>query len=417
MKRLAWLSGVVLVVICAALGRVPNLAVAPTRFLWLFSAAFACYALAAWLLRRARGMAVIGPVLVIAALTRLALLPAAPSLSTDAYRYLWDARVARAGISPYAYPPLAHELTALRDDQIFPRLNHPTWRTIYPPAAELFFRAVGWVAPGSMLALKVALGIGELTALGALLGLLRALELPEGRLVIYAWNPLLLVEVWGTAHLDALVLPAVIGATWAFIIGRRVLAAGLLAAGASIKLYPAALLPLILGGPGSLAALVTFIVVMAASYARVIVEGLSVLGSLPRYLHDEYFNLGITRSLVDHPNLVVGVLIAWVVWGAIARRSAPFPNRAVTLVGGLIVLSGNVFPWYVLWLIPFLTLVPSIPWIAFTGSVAFAYAFFLEQPWAIPWWARAVECAPLAAGAGWWAARHTMFRPLARRTT
>ena len=417
MSVLAWLSGAALVVLCVALGRIPNLALAPARFLWLFSAAFACYALAAWLLRRARGTAVIVTVLVIAALTRLALLPAAPSLSTDAYRYLWDGRVARVGISPYAYPPVAPELATLRDEKIFPRLNHPTWRTIYPPAAQLFFSAVGRIAPDSMLALKLALGIGELAALGALLGLLRALELPEGRLVIYAWNPLLLVEVWGTAHLDALVLPAVIGATWAFVTGHRVLAAGLLAAGASIKLYPAALLPLILGGPGSAMALGVFVAVMAASYARVIGEGVSVLGSLPRYLQDEYFNLGITRSLVDNPYLVFGMLIAWIVWAAVARRSAPFPHRALMLVGGLIVLSGNVFPWYVLWLIPFLTLVPSIPWIAFTGSVAFAYAFFLEQPWAIPWWARAVEYAPLAAGTAWWAARHTVLRPMTRRTT
>ena len=417
MSVLAWLSGAALVVLCVALGCIPNLALAPARFLWLFSAAFACYALAAWLLRRARGTAVVVPVLVIAALTRLALLPAAPSLSTDAYRYLWDARVARAGISPYAYPPVAPELATLRDEKIFSRINHPTWRTIYPPAAELFFGAVGRIAPDSMLALKLALGIGELAALGALLGLLRAVELPEGRIVIYAWNPLLLVEVWGTAHLDAVVLPAVVGATWAFVAGRRVLAAVLLAAGASIKLYPAALLPLILGGPGSAAALASFIAVMAASYARVIGEGVSVLGSLPRYLQDEYFNLGITRSLVDNAFIVIGVLIAWIVWAAVARRSAPFPHRALMLVGGLIVLSGNVFPWYVLWLIPFLTLVPSIPWIAFTGSVAFAYAFFLEQPWAIPWWARAVEYAPLAAGTAWWAARRTVLRPMARRTT
>ena len=105
-----------------------------------------------------------------------------------------------------------------------------------------------------------------------------------------------------------------------------------------------------------------------------------MLGSLPRYLQDEYFNLGITRSLVDNPYLVIVVLIAWFVWGAIARRAAPFPDWAVMLVGGLIVLSGNAFPWYVLWLIPFLTLVSSIPWIAFMGSAAFAYAFFLEQP-------------------------------------
>ncbi len=255
MSALVALSGGALVAACAVLGRVPNLALAPGTFLALFTVAFVCYAAGAWLLRDARGTAVTVVVLAIAALTRLALLPAAPSLSTDAYRYLWDARVARAGISPYAYPPDAPELAALRDQHIFPRLNHPTWRTIYPPAAQLFWSAVGRVAPDSMLALKVALGIAELAALGTLLGLLRALDLPEGRLVIYAWNPLLLVEVWGTAHLDALVLPAVVGATWAFVAQRRALGAALLAAGASIKLYPAALLPLILGGAGSATAL------------------------------------------------------------------------------------------------------------------------------------------------------------------
>src|SRR5262249_15189343 len=158
-------------------------------------------------------------------------------------------------------------------------------------------------------------------------------------------------------------------------------AAGLLALGASIKLYPAALLPLFLGGAGSAKVLVVFIVVLGASYARALVDGVSVLGSLPRYLGAEYFNPGLTRSLADHPTLVIGILVAWVVWAAVARRAAPFAHRAVTLVGGLVVLSGNVFPWYALWLIPFLTLVPSVAWIAFTGSVAFAYAFFLPQPW------------------------------------
>jgi hypothetical protein len=33
--------------------------------------------------------------------------------------------------------------------------------------------------------------------------------------------------------------------------------------------------------------------------------------------------------------------------------------------------------------------------IVFTSTVAFAYAFFLSEPWAIPWWARMVEVAPL----------------------
>src|SRR5262249_47678329 len=141
----------------------------------------------------------------------------------------------------YAYPPAAPELVGLRDAEIFPRLNHTTWRTIYPPGAQLFFSAVGALAPDSLLALKIGLGIAELVGLCALAAVLRALGLPAGRLAVYAWTPLLLVEVWGMAHLDALVLPAVIGATWAVMARRRAAAGALLAAGTLIKLYPAAL--------------------------------------------------------------------------------------------------------------------------------------------------------------------------------
>ena len=71
----------------------------------------------------------------------------------------------------------------------------------------------------------------------------------------------------------------------------------------------------------------------------------------------------------------------------------------MALIGGSILLSPNIFPWYVLWLTPFLAVTPSVPWIAFTGSVGLAYTFFLHEPWAVPSWARVLEFAPLVAGA------------------
>ena len=86
------------------------------------------------------------------------------------------------------------------------------------------------------------------------------------------------------------------------------------------------------------------------------------------------------------------------------RRKAPLPVRAIPLIGGLLVLSRNIFPWYAVWLLPFLAYAPSIPWILFTGTVAFAYTFFLSQPWAVPGWARALELSPLALGGLWWLA-------------
>lgn len=401
------LAGAGLVACAAALGRVPNLAEAPGLFLLLFAAAFLCYGAGAWLIVSGRAPASVGLVLAAAVAARLVLLPAAPTLSTDAYRYVWDARVARAGVSPWAYPPDAPELARLRDQAIYPRLNHPTWRTVYPPGAQAFFRAVDAARPDSVLAMKIALAAAELIALGLVFGLLRAVGAPAAQAVIYAWNPLVLVEVWGTAHLDALALPLIIGAVWAAVRGRRALTGTLLGAGALVKFYPAALLPLLLWGPGFFGGLAAFAAVVAAGYGPSLVAGAAILGSLPRYLSEEYFNPGLLRSLADVPGLAAAAAAVWIAWIAVSQREAPLVERALWLAAGLTVLSPNVFPWYALWLVPLLAAAPSLAWIAFTGTVACAYAFFLERPWAVPTWARAVEVAPLALGALWWAARRS----------
>lgn len=411
----ALLAGAGLVAACAALARVPDLAGAPVTFLLLYAGAFASYALGAWLLHAARGRAALLLVLGVAGAARLALLPAAPTLSTDAYRYVWDARVARAGISPYAYPPEAPEVGHLRDAEIYPRLNHPTWRTIYPPGAQALFRAVHWLRPDSVLAMKIALGLIEAIGVAALIGMLGALGVSRTRAVIYAWNPLVLLEGWGSAHLDATVVAAVVGAIWAQAAGRHALAGGLLGAGTLLKLYPAALLPLLMG-PGALAALGAFAAVLALGYAPAAGGGLSVLGSLPRYLSEEYFNPGLLRTLVDVPGLSVGALAAWVFWQGTRRREAPLPARTLPVIGGYLLLSPNLFPWYALWLVPVLAAVPSLPWIAFTGTVAMAYTFFLEEPWAIPWWARVAEAVPLLAGAACWLHRLRPAAALAERS-
>jgi hypothetical protein len=389
---------------CAITARIPDLVHAPGLFLVLVVVAFACYALGIWRLAALQGSRPMFVIVVVAVAARLALVPALPTLSTDAYRYVWDARVAHAGISPYLYAPVAAELEPLRDGEVFPRLNHPTWRTIYPPGAQAFFQAVYRLRPDSVLAMKVALGLAELICMAAVVGLLRASGRPVSQLMIYAWNPLVLFEIWGMGHLDGLVLPAVAGAAWAAIRARYVTAGVLLGLGALVKLYPAALLPLLpmAGWPVAWSA---FLVVSVLGYVPAWIAGTPVVGSLPRYLAEEYFNPGLLRAVLDVPALTLAVAGLWVVFVSVTRRDRTLSARAVPLIGGLILLSPNIFPWYALWLVPFLAVAPSAPWIAFTGSVMFAYAFFLQQPWAVPPWARVVEFAPLAIGALCWLVR------------
>jgi len=393
-----------LIVSCATMARIPDLVHAPGLFLSLVVVAFACYAAGIWCLARLRGPRPMFVIVVIAVAARLVLVTTSPSLSTDVYRYVWDARVAHAGISPYLYPPWAPELESLRDEVVFPRLNHPTWRTIYPPGAQAFFQAVYRLRPDSVLAMKVALGLAELIGLATVFGLLRASGRPVSQLVIYAWNPLVLFEVWGMGHLDGLVLPAVAGAAWAALQARYVTAGVLLGLGALVKLYPATLLPLLpmAGWPVAWSA---FLVVTILGYVPAWIAATPVVGSLPRYVSEEYFNPGLLRSVLDMPALTLAVAGVWVVFVSVTRRDSTLSARAVLLIGGLTLLSPNIFPWYAVWLVPFLAVAPSVPWIAFTGSVMFAYAFFLQQPWAVPPWARVVEFAPLAMGALCWLVR------------
>lgn len=385
---------------CVGLARIPNLAEAPRAFLILFGLMFVGYGAGLAALAHCGRRITLLVILTVGVAARLILLPAPPTLSTDAYRYVWDARVAYAGINPYAFAPVAPELAHLHDTVIYPRLNHQTWLTIYPPAAQAFFRVVYAVKPDSVLAIKIALGAVELVGLGLLVALLRALALPRGRAAVYAWNPLVLVEVWGSAHLDALVVTGVIGVALAVVKHWHVTAAVLLGLATLVKLYPIALLPLLARATGVRMATVCLLVVVLG-YVPAFGSGLLAVGSLPRYLGEEHFNPGLARSLVDWPIVSILAIAGWVGWVVWWRRPSTFVEGVLPLTGGSVVLGPNVFPWYVLWMVPFLAVTPSPMWIAFTGTVAFAYAFFLYQPWLLPIWARLVEVAPLALGAGW----------------
>lgn len=396
----AAVAGGGLIAACVAISRLPNLVESAGTFLILFGVAFVSYATASWWLAPVRSSVAVPVILSVGLVARLVLLPVAPTLSTDAYRYVWDARVARAGISPYAYAPADPELAALRDTTVFPRLNHPTWRTIYPPAAEASFRFVYRLKPDSVHAMKVAIGLAELAGLVLVFGLLRAQGRPLSHAAIYAWNPLVLIEVWGTGHLDGVLVPLVAGAMWAAVCHRHVVAGALLGVAALFKLYPSALLVLLPVAAWP-AAFLSFAVVMVVGYAPSLASGAPVLGSLPRYLSEEHFNPGLVRAMIDIPVVVFAAAAVWLVAIAV-RRDLALSERAVLLVGGLLLLAPNIFPWYAVWLVPLLAWAPSPPWILFTGTVAFAYTFFLEQPWRVPGWARAVEFAPLTLAALWW---------------
>src|SRR3989449_4071150 len=115
-----------------------------TDIVWFIKVALvqsALYLTAVWLIVRARGArSTLLVVLLFAGIFRLSIVFAPPYLSDDIYRYVWDGRVQAAGINPYRYIPADEALKNLRDEKIYPKINHrDTAQTICPPVAEMIF--------------------------------------------------------------------------------------------------------------------------------------------------------------------------------------------------------------------------------------------------------------------------------------
>ncbi len=329
-------------------------------------------------------------VVAVAAGLRLAALAGVPVLSDDLYRYAWDGRVQAAGTDPYRHPPTAPELADLRDPWLWPgpggcaqldrppgctRINRPDERTIYPPLAQVWFRAGDLVLPddGQDRAWQVLAVAVDLVLIGVLALALARFGRSRAAVVLYAWSPIAVLESAQSAHIDALAVLLAVAALWAARRERSGLAGMLLGLATLVKLYPAALLPVIVGQRPrrALATMAAFAATLALGYARhVVAVGIDVLGYLPGYLAEEgyaegsrFLLLGLV-GLSGTPAQVVAVL-ALVVAGALAWRSRHQPEVTATcLFGVALLLATPVQPWYALLLVALATLARRWWWLA-----------------------------------------------------
>ncbi|RMH54105.1 MAG: DUF2029 domain-containing protein [Candidatus Hydrogenedentota bacterium] len=335
-------------------------------------------------------------ILLFAAAMRLVLVPLSPVLSDDAYRNIWDGRVQAAGVDPYRYPPSAEELSALRDNRVWPRINHKEYRTIYPPAAQILSRGIapirkitGW---RELTAWKVEIFLCEflgLVLLGA--GLIARRREGHRALLWWAYSPLAAVEFAGSGHLDGAAVGMVGAALGLWLLRKRVGAGVCAALAVGIKIIPiaaGAAIPRVrrkeaLLGGALLASLLVVIPYLSA--------GSDLFETLKEYNRNWEFNGVLHRSL--HVDSWVPAVENLVSFPASPRRLAPGTPRekgiARAVASGLVLSAGFlwsltasntifvatmtlllfllvqpvIYPWYLTHLLPWLCLVRS-------GSVA-----------------------------------------------
>lgn len=384
---------------CAALWATgpakPHGAWAPA-FLRGYAIAWACYVLAAVIVSRSRSFPrwALLSVVVLAMAMRLVALERTHPLSTDAYRYLWDGRVANAGINPFSHAPDSRELQPLRDEN-WRKISFKGIPTIYPPLAQLLFAGLARVKTSEIDAFRWTFALFDIGTVFVLMALLRRTGRPPEQAIWYAWCPLAVTEVTAGAHVDALGLFLLMLAL--LLISRETRAgavgSGVALAGAVMtKGYAVLALPFFIrrGGWRLALAFVLACLALAAPFAH---AGADLVAGLRAYVGSWKANAGVF-SLLDHvlarvTNHHFGVARA-VTSGAVVllvavlagrlRPSVESLLRATLLAfGAQLLLGAPTLPWYAIWIVPALCWwgVPGLALFTLTVSAQY-YARWLH---------------------------------------
>jgi len=343
--------------------------------------------------------------LALSALWHLVFLRMPPGVDDDIHRYVWDGRVQRLGYNPYVVVPNDPALGALHTSETH-TLNNPDVPSPYPPGAQLFFRAITAIHE-STLALKVAFVVCDLAIVFVLLDVLRRTRQGEHWVLAYAWHPLLATEVAGSGHVDIVGVLLLLVSAAALLRRWRAVAAIAFGLAVAVKLLPIVLLPLywkrLRIRDGALAA-----VVLGLLYVPFLNHGRIPPGSLGAYVQRFRFNDPVFATLeqLAAPQIVAGLamLVGFLTAIWMRRRSAECPSDAFAWpIAASLFCAPVVYPWYLLWPLPFIRSISTLPIIIWTLSIIPTYYVWhlrtLGRPWLVPGWIMLVEYGLVAVAA------------------
>src|SRR5580700_10247065 len=356
--------------------------------------------------RLPRRVVVIG--LLLAATWNIAFLRVPAGADDDIHRYVWDGRLQRLGYNPYIVVPSDPAAKGLHTPETR-NLNNPDLPSPYPAGAELFFRAVTAIHESTFV-LKVAFVVCEFAIVFVLLDVLRCTGQAAHLVLAFPWNPLLAVEVAGSGHIDIVGALLLVVSVAALVRRWRATAAVALGLAIAVKFLPVVLLPLywkrVRLRDTALAA-----VVVGLLYVPFLNHGRIPIGSLGTYVQSFRFNGPVFAALdrVAPPQLLAALAVfvglAAATW--LRRSVAPSqwsPNQFAWPMAASLFCAPAVFPWYLLWLLPFLTSASTLLIALWTVSIVPVYIMWhlrtLGRPWgALPGWVMLLEYGCLA-GAG-----------------
>jgi hypothetical protein len=317
--------------------------------------------------------------------------------ANDMVRYIWDGRVQRFGYSPYAVVPADPRVAHTHTDET---LRMPSLRTVtpYPPGAQLFFRLIVSIRDSTVF-MKIALVLCDLLTILVLWRWLGVLDRSPWLTLVYAWNPLVVLEIAHSGHIDAL------GALWIcasayFLSRRRTLVATLtLVLAITTKLLPIVLLPLYWRRIRWIDACLG--VALGLALYLPFADGFRLpLGAIPGVVASVRFNGPVFRAIrtVVTPQVAAAFAVLAglsVAYWARRRISRTDPAAWAWPMAVALLCAPVIYPWYLLYFTPFLWSRDNAPLVVWTISALPVYSVWERVlhggRWIVPWWIEVAE--------------------------
>lgn len=299
-----------------------------------------------------------------------------PVLSDDYVRFLWDGQLWHSGTNPFTVLPADLALSPDKMQELglsmewFQQLNSKEYFTIYPPVLQGIFWLAAWTGEfgSGILVMKLILLFAEGLSVVFLINILHHLKRPLQHAGWYILNPVVILELCGNLHFEALMITFLLAAIWLLMQKREVWSAVMLGLSVATKLLPLLYLPLLIRRIGCWKSVrygMICIGVVALLYLPMfslkMMAGFSE--SLELYVNRFEFNAGIwyavravgvwimgwnpIREIGPWLSLLAACLILWMAFREQAPSTGNWAGGMLATLTLYFFLSLIVHPWYI----------------------------------------------------------------------
>lgn len=135
-----------------------------------------------------------------------------PNLSDDIYRFIWDGALTNGGVNAYSLLPGTNwvDAPAFMSRVVFDGLNSKEYYSVYPPIMQVIF-AISVYFSGddiqlNLMFFRIIILLADIGIIFLLGRMLTGLKKSNKWVALYAFNPLVIIELTGNIHFEGVML-------------------------------------------------------------------------------------------------------------------------------------------------------------------------------------------------------------------